>query len=67
MKELKWESDKLAIAKIDIGGKVYDVMLGFPVRMDFRGVAKEDVEPGTMLAFQAYRPAESNRPSRPRF
>ena len=53
VKELAWEVDKLAVAKIDIGGKVHDVMLGFPVRMDFRGVAKEDVEPGTTLSFQA--------------
>jgi hypothetical protein len=53
VKELMWEIDKLAVAKIDIGGKVHDVMLGFPVRMDFRGIAREDVAPGITLAFQA--------------
>ena len=53
VKELTWEIDKLALAKIDVGGKVYDVLLGLPIRMDFRGVTKEDLEPGTMVAFQA--------------
>jgi hypothetical protein len=53
VKELTWERDRIATAKIEISGKVYDVMLGFPVRMDFRGIAEEDVGPGTTLTFQA--------------
>ena len=53
VKELTWERDQLATAKIDIGGRLYDVMLGLPVRMDFRGIAEEDVSPGTTLTFQA--------------
>jgi hypothetical protein len=28
-------------------------MLGMPIRMDFRGIAQEDVAPGTTLTFQA--------------
>ena len=29
------------------------MLLGLPVRMDFRGVTKEDLEPGTSVAFLA--------------
>ena len=32
VKELTWERDKLATAKIDVGGKLYNVMLGLPIR-----------------------------------
>lgn len=53
VKELTWERDELALAKIDVGGKLYDVMLGLPIRMDFRGIAEEDVAAGTTLRFQA--------------
>jgi hypothetical protein len=53
VKDLTWERDKIVTAKIDIDGKVYDVMLGLPVRMDFRGVAQEDVAPGTKLTIRA--------------
>jgi hypothetical protein len=53
VKELTWDRDTIATAKIDVGGRVHDVMLGLPIRMDFRGVAQEDVAPGTTLTFQA--------------
>ena len=53
VKALTWERDKLATAKIDVGGKQYDVMLGLPIRMDFRGITEEDLAPGTMVTFQA--------------
>jgi hypothetical protein len=53
VKELTWEVGKLALAKVDVAGKVYDVMLGFPVRLDFRGIAEEDVAVGKSLTFQA--------------
>jgi hypothetical protein len=53
VKELTWDRDTIALARIDIGGKMYDVMLGLPIRMDFRGLAEQDVVPGTTLTFQA--------------
>ncbi|HVH29226.1 MAG TPA: hypothetical protein VM818_20870 [Vicinamibacterales bacterium] len=53
VKEVNWELHKLATAKIDVAGKTYDVMLGFPVRLDFRGIAEEDVAVGKTLTFQA--------------
>jgi hypothetical protein len=53
IKELAWDINKIATAKIDVSGKMYDVMLGLPVRMDFRGIAQEDVAPGTSLTFKA--------------
>jgi len=53
VKELVWERDRIATAKIDVDGKVHDVMLGLPIRMDFRGIAQEDLAPGTRLTFQA--------------
>jgi hypothetical protein len=39
-------------AKVDIAGKPYDVMLGFPVRLEFRGIAEEDLA-GKTITFQA--------------
>jgi hypothetical protein len=53
VKELSWDRDTIAAAKIEIGGRLHDVMLGLPVRMDFRGVVQEDVSPGATLTFQA--------------
>ena len=53
VKEMKWEIDKLATAKIDVAGKVYDVLLGLPIRLDFRGIAEEDVAVGKTLTFEA--------------
>jgi hypothetical protein len=53
IKELKWERDALAIAKIDVSGKTYDVALGPPVRLDARGLDEVDVQPGKTLTFEA--------------
>jgi hypothetical protein len=52
IKELKWERDTLAIAKIEAGGKTYDVALGPPVRLDARGLDEVDVQPGKTLTFE---------------
>ena len=43
----------LATAKIEIAGKTYDVMLGPPVRLDFRGLEEEDFQVGKMITFEA--------------
>jgi hypothetical protein len=53
VKEVKWEVHEPAVAKIDVNGKVYDVFLGFPVRLDFRGIAEEDAAVGKTLTFEA--------------
>jgi len=53
IKELKWERDVLATAKIDVAGKVYDAVLGPPVRLDARGLDEVDVQPGKSLTFEA--------------
>ena len=53
IKEVKWGRDELATAKIDVSGKVYDVVLGPPVRLDARGLDEVDVQPGKTLAFEA--------------
>jgi hypothetical protein len=42
-----------------VSGKPYEVMLGFPVRLDFRGIAEEDVAVGKTLTFQAV-PSKTN-------
>jgi hypothetical protein len=52
VKEMKWERDSVLTAKVDIAGKPYDVMLGFPVRLEFRGIAEEDLA-GKTITFQA--------------
>jgi hypothetical protein len=52
VKETKWE-DPLATGKIEVAGKVLDVVLGPPVRLDFRGLGVDDVTPGTMVTIQA--------------
>jgi hypothetical protein len=53
IKEIKWERDVLATAKIDVAGKIYDVVLGPPVRLDARGLREADVQPGKSLALEA--------------
>jgi hypothetical protein len=59
VKQVKWEVGALATATIDVSGKPYEVMLGFPVRLDFRGIAEEDVAVGKTLTFQAV-PSKTN-------
>jgi hypothetical protein len=53
IKELKWERDVLATAKIDVAGKTYDAVLGPPIRLDSRGLDEVDVQPGKTLTFEA--------------
>jgi hypothetical protein len=52
VREMKWEFP-LATAKIEVQGKTWDVVLAPPVRMDFRGLVQEDIQPGTAITFQA--------------
>ena len=59
VKETKWERDQLATAKIEIAGKTYDVMLGFPVRLEFRRLVVEDVKPGVAITIEAV-PSKQN-------
>jgi hypothetical protein len=63
IKELKWERDVLATAKIDVAGKTYDAVLGPPVRLDSRGLDEVDVQPGKTLTFEAVAASRT----RPRF
>jgi hypothetical protein len=53
VKEVKWDVHEPAIAKVDVGGKAYDVFLGFPVRLDFRGFVEEDAAVGKTITFEA--------------
>jgi hypothetical protein len=53
VKAMKWERDEILTARMDIGGKAYEVMLGLPVRLEFRGIEEADVAPGKTLTFQA--------------
>jgi hypothetical protein len=53
VKESTWDIDKLATAKVEVAGKIFDVMLGLPIRLDFRGIAEEDVAAGRTLTFEA--------------
>jgi hypothetical protein len=53
VKESTWDIDKLATAKVEVAGKIFDVMLGLPIRLDFRGIAEEDVAAGKTLTFEA--------------
>jgi hypothetical protein len=52
IKSLNWESP-LATAAIDVAGATWNVVLAPPVRMDFRGLVKEDLAPGTAVVFEA--------------
>ena len=53
VKESTWDVAKLATGKVEVAGKTYDVMLGLPIRLDFRGIAEEDVAVGKTLTFEA--------------
>ena len=44
---------------MNMAGKTYDVMLGFPVRLEFRGIEEADLAKGKTLTFQAV-PSKSN-------
>jgi len=45
--------DPLAFATVEAAGKTYNVLLGPPIRLDFRGLAEADFKPGKMITFEA--------------
>jgi hypothetical protein len=51
LKEINW-GQPLATAKMDVAGKTLDIVLGPPVRMDFRGLTIDDFKVGTQLTVQ---------------
>ena len=59
VQELTWDKDKLALAKVNAAGKTYDVMLGLPVRLEFRGIEEAELAKGKTLTFQAV-PGKTN-------
>ena len=52
IKEVMWE-DPIATAKVDVAGRTLDVVLGPPVRLDFRGLGVDDVKLGATVTIQA--------------
>ena len=53
IKESKWDRDALATARIEVAGKLWDVVLGPPIRLDSRGLDEVDIQPGKTLTFEA--------------
>jgi hypothetical protein len=51
--------EPLAFASIDVAGKTYNVLLGPPIRLDFRGLAEEDFKTGKSVTFEAV-PSKQN-------
>ena len=51
--------EPLAFASIDVAGKTYNVLLGPPIRLDFRGLAEEDFKTGKSVTFEAV-PSKTN-------
>jgi hypothetical protein len=52
VKTSDYKRDQLASATVDVAGKTYTVVLGPPVRLDFRGLAAEDFASGKTITFQ---------------
>jgi len=52
IKSVAW-ADPLVTAKVDAAGKTLDIILGPPVRLDFRGMGVDDLKVGLMVEFQA--------------
>jgi hypothetical protein len=52
VKTSDYKRDTIATATIDVGGKTYEVVLGPPVRLDFRNLAAEDFAPGKTITFE---------------
>jgi hypothetical protein len=52
LKEVKW-GDPLVTAKLDVAGKTMDIILGPPVRLDFRGMGVDDLKLGTSITIDA--------------
>ena len=53
VKTSDYKRDRSRRATIDVAGKTYEVVLGPPVRLDFRGLAAEDFAPGKTITFEA--------------
>jgi hypothetical protein len=53
VREITWDRDTLAYAKLEVNGTVYDVLLGPPVRLDFRGLAEEDFKSAKTMTIKA--------------
>lgn len=51
LKEKNW-GEPLVTSKIEVAGKVLDVVLGPPVRMDFRRLTTDDLVVGSTVSFQ---------------
>ena len=52
IRDVNWASP-IATAKIEVAGKIWDVALGPPVRLDFRRLGADDVKVGGSVRFQA--------------
>jgi hypothetical protein len=52
VREVRWE-EPLATIQFDVAGKVWDIVLGPPVRLDFRGINVENIKPGITATIQA--------------
>jgi hypothetical protein len=52
VKSSDYKRDTIATATIDAGGKTYEVVLGPPIRLDFRNLAAEDFAPGKTITFE---------------
>ena len=52
IKEVDWQNP-IATAKIEVAGKTWDVALGPPVRLDFRGMGVDDFRVGITMSFEA--------------
>jgi hypothetical protein len=52
VKESDWKGD-LATAKVDVGGKVWDVMLGPRIRLNQRALSDNNVKAGAAITFEA--------------
>jgi hypothetical protein len=52
VKTIDYKRDQIASATVDVAGKTYTVVLGPPVRLDFRGLAAEDFASGKTITFQ---------------
>ena len=52
VKTSDYKRDQMASATVDIAGKTYTVVLGPPVRLDFRGLEAEDFKAGKTITFE---------------
>jgi len=52
VKTSDYKRDQIASATVDVAGKTYTVVLGPPVRLDFRGLEAEDFKAGKTITFE---------------